>query len=208
MRYSILISMIFIATQVFADQQNISPVTEGDSLEQLSETLRSGSYTHPDDFDLPPISNTSVKLRQKTIELNNEEIEERYGSTAYRAIAKRYVNSDSINVRNKPNGTIIDRLKRGQSVFIYDVSGDWERISKESESQRWVDSSLLCSYDGCYTGKTLKSSTVNRAATYTPVTSKKQTYSIGGCSCGTGNYCYGPRGGRYCYTSGGNKSYR
>ena len=124
MRYSILISMIFIATQVFADQQNISPVTEGDSLEQLSETLRSGSYTHPDDFDLPPISNTSVKLRQKTIELNNEEIEERYGSTAYRAIAKRYVNSDSINVRNKPNGTIIDRLKRGQSVFIYDVSGE------------------------------------------------------------------------------------
>ncbi len=29
-----------------------------------------------------------------------------------------------------------------------------------------------------------------------------------GCRCGSGNYCYGPRGGRFCITSGGNKDYR
>lgn len=29
----------------------------------------------------------------------------------------------------------------------------------------------------------------------------------GGCSCAGGNVCYGPRGGRYCITSGGNKRY-
>ncbi|VVO65887.1 hypothetical protein PS903_01022 [Pseudomonas fluorescens] len=28
-----------------------------------------------------------------------------------------------------------------------------------------------------------------------------------GCSCADGNVCYGPRGGRYCITSGGNKRY-
>lgn len=28
-----------------------------------------------------------------------------------------------------------------------------------------------------------------------------------GCSCAGGNVCYGPRGGRYCITSGGNKRY-
>lgn len=195
----IIISLIFLSSQAFADN---------DRLDELSKVLRDGSYAHPDDLDLPQVSNVAVKLRDKTIDLKNEEVEEKYGSTAYRAIAKRYVNSDSINVRDKPNGAIIDRLKRGQSVFIYDVSGDWERISKESEPQRWVGSSLLCSYGGCYVGKTVKSSTVNRATSYTPATSKKQTYSVGGCSCGTGNYCYGPRGGRYCYTSGGNKSYR
>lgn len=32
-------------------------------------------------------------------------------------------------------------------------------------------------------------------------------YSGGGCSCSGGNVCYGPRGGRYCITSGGNKRY-
>ncbi|OEC37037.1 hypothetical protein A7D27_25850 [Pseudomonas sp. 1D4] len=29
----------------------------------------------------------------------------------------------------------------------------------------------------------------------------------GACSCAGGNVCYGPRGGRYCITSGGNKRY-
>lgn len=32
-------------------------------------------------------------------------------------------------------------------------------------------------------------------------------FSGGGCSCSGGNVCYGPRGGRYCITSGGNKRY-
>ncbi len=29
----------------------------------------------------------------------------------------------------------------------------------------------------------------------------------GGCSCSSGNYCTGPRGGRYCITASGNKRY-
>lgn len=29
-----------------------------------------------------------------------------------------------------------------------------------------------------------------------------------GCPCSSSNNCYGPRGGRYCITSGGNKRYR
>lgn len=40
-----------------------------------------------------------------------------------------------------------------------------------------------------------------------PVTaSPPKTYS-GHCSCAGGNVCYGPRGGRFCITSGGNKRY-
>lgn len=31
--------------------------------------------------------------------------------------------------------------------------------------------------------------------------------SIAGCPCGSGKVCVGPRGGRYCVTSGGNKRY-
>lgn len=29
-----------------------------------------------------------------------------------------------------------------------------------------------------------------------------------GCACGSGSYCTGPRGGVYCLTPAGNKSYR
>ncbi|MGY2257806.1 hypothetical protein [Pseudomonas sp. SDO55104_S430] len=36
---------------------------------------------------------------------------------------------------------------------------------------------------------------------------KSTGYSDGSCSCRGGNVCYGPRGGRYCITSGGNKRY-
>lgn len=70
------------ASVAFADYQNITQTTADDRLEQLSQTLAQGSYTHPDDLDLPAISNVSVKLREKTIELNNATIEKKYGRSA------------------------------------------------------------------------------------------------------------------------------
>ena len=44
--------------------------------------MAQGSYSHPDDIDLPAVSNVSVKLREKTIELNNATIERKYGRSA------------------------------------------------------------------------------------------------------------------------------
>jgi Protein of unknown function (DUF4236)/Bacterial SH3 domain len=38
-------------------------------------------------------------------------------------------------------------------------------------------------------------------------TSKRTGSSGGSCPCGSGRICTGPRGGRYCITSGGNKRY-
>lgn len=37
---------------------------------------------------------------------------------------------------------------------------------------------------------------------------QKQTYGAGPCPCSRSLNCVGPRGGRYCITSGGNKRYR
>ncbi len=37
---------------------------------------------------------------------------------------------------------------------------------------------------------------------------KKRIYSDVKCPCNGGNNCFGPRGGRYCITSGNNKRYR
>lgn len=36
----------------------------------------------------------------------------------------------------------------------------------------------------------------------------KATKAQGACPCSTGNMCIGPRGGRYCLTPSGNKSYQ
>jgi hypothetical protein len=63
------------ASVAFADYQNITQTTGDDRLEELSKTLAQGSYNHPDDIDLPAVSNVSVQLREKTIELNNAMIE-------------------------------------------------------------------------------------------------------------------------------------
>jgi hypothetical protein len=39
------------------------------------------------------------------------------------------------------------------------------------------------------------------------MTLAKPIVSSGSCSCSSGRVCVGPRGGRYCITSGGNKRY-
>jgi hypothetical protein len=38
--------------------------------------------------------------------------------------------------------------------------------------------------------------------------SQKRSYAAGPCPCSRALNCVGPRGGRYCITSGGNKRYR
>lgn len=73
--YIIIISILFSAYAI---------ANEEDRLDQLAETLANGSFSHPDNIEFPPVSNASIKLRDKTIELSAEEIEEKF-----RAIAKR-----------------------------------------------------------------------------------------------------------------------
>ncbi|MEQ1310769.1 M23 family metallopeptidase [Acinetobacter sp. XH1639] len=85
------------ASVAFADYQNIGQATDGDRLEQLSKTLAQGSYSHPDDIDLPAVSNVSVKLREKTIELNNATIERKYGRSAISSTAEDNARSFSAN---------------------------------------------------------------------------------------------------------------
>ncbi|WP_249307423.1 MULTISPECIES: hypothetical protein [Pseudomonas syringae group] len=49
--------------------------------------------------------------------------------------------------------------------------------------------------------------TIKTAAESPPKTGSGGGYSDSDCGCGGGNFCYGPRGGHYCITSGGNKRY-
>ena len=80
------------ASVAFADlvQLDASNTSAPDRLEQLSKTLShttvsQGSYTHPDDMDIPGSVTFQPHLRtsnEKPVELNNATIAQKYGSAA------------------------------------------------------------------------------------------------------------------------------
>ena len=60
-----------------------------DRIEQLTRTLAQGSYAESNDIDIPAETRMSVKLREKTVELNNESLAKKYGSST----SKSYSNN-------------------------------------------------------------------------------------------------------------------
>lgn len=72
------------ASLAFADlvQVNASQNGSPDRLEQLTRTLAQGSYAESEDLDIPANTQISVKLREKSVELNNDSIAKKYGSSA------------------------------------------------------------------------------------------------------------------------------
>lgn len=115
---------------------------------------------------------------------------------------EQFVSADNLNVRNQPGGKVISKLKRGDKVQVFETRNEWARISIDGQSPKWLSSKSLCSGSGCYVVSKPK-----------PVTqpvqpARQQAPSYGSsCPCSSGYVCIGPRGGRYCITSGGNKRY-
>lgn len=78
------------ASVAFADLVELNS-NEGstDRIEQLTRTLAQGSYAESNDIDIPAETRMSVKLREKTVELNNESLAKKYGSST----SKSYSNN-------------------------------------------------------------------------------------------------------------------
>lgn len=114
----------------------------------------------------------------------------------------QFVSADNLNVRDQPGGKVISKLKRGEKVQIFETRNEWARISIDGQSSKWLSSKSLCSGSGCYVVSKLKP--VTQPAE--PVRQQIPAYGSS-CPCSSGNVCIGPRGGRYCITSGGNKRY-
>ena len=118
------------------------------------------------------------------------------------------VKPEVLNIRDAPNGAVIGKLKKEQLVTVYITEGTWSRISPDGETSKWVSSSSLRIARNVNTGSV--PSTSVRPSYSAPSTLKpsyNKAYSGGRCSCSSGAVCFGPRGGRYCITSGGNKRY-
>ena len=78
------------ASVAFADLVDLnSSNVSTDRLEQLTHTLAQGSYVESDNIDLPAETKMSVQLREKTVELNNESLAKKYGSST----SKSYSNN-------------------------------------------------------------------------------------------------------------------
>ncbi|WP_456362764.1 SH3 domain-containing protein [Xanthomonas sp. 60] len=113
----------------------------------------------------------------------------------------KFVSTNVLNQRSTPNGKVVGKLAGGDPVVVYERQGEWTRVSPEGTSPRWVSSKLLCNGSGCYqpSAKSARSRERSRPVRSNPVDA--------GCPCSGSRICIGPRGGRYCITSGGNKRY-
>ncbi|PND33161.1 hypothetical protein C1I89_11680 [Achromobacter pulmonis] len=84
-------------------------------------------------------------------------------------------------------------------------SANYPCSGKKGGVDRCVGTQFLCRDGSISASKRVCS---NPDAGVSPLTSKPSPSGANGaCSCGAGQYCTGPRGGTFCYTHSGKKSY-
>jgi SH3-like domain-containing protein len=134
-----------------------------------------------------------------------------------------YVSAKSANCRSAPSkdSSVVAGWQQGDATTVVERSDAWAKVQSGTKSC-WISSALLSSSPvakiqslasaksaapkaaknraaGAYS-RSSSSSTKRRSST-------RYDYSGGTCPCSGSNVCIGPRGGRYCITSGGNKRY-
>jgi hypothetical protein len=151
------------------------------------------------------------------------------------AISKiAYVDARSLNCRALPDAAaaVVTGLSRGGTLNITEESGTWSRV-ENSGQPCWVASQfvsftpppalgaqshsstaglLATGGAAAYLGAKAKASKSTRSKSRKSRNKRKRpraldSYDSQGCPCSGSQICIGPRGGRYCITSGGNKRY-
>ncbi|WP_425604008.1 SH3 domain-containing protein [Luteimonas kalidii] len=116
-----------------------------------------------------------------------------------------YVDADALNYRGSPSGRVLGRLTRGTQVTIEQREGGWMKVSAGSFRSGWISERYTCATAYCWH----RASPAAAPAPATMRAARAAPVGDGGiCPCSGSSNCFGPRGGRYCITSGGNKRYR
>jgi hypothetical protein len=104
------------------------------------------------------------------------------------------------------------RLVPGKTYAVIRDGARWVLLDVD-RVQLWAERQYLDSESSCRTknvapsGAAIKSSPTKSVSPPKSTATKPQSSATTGCPCGSGRVCVGPRGGRYCITSGGNKRY-
>ncbi len=138
-----------------------------------------------------------------------------------------YVSARSLNCRMVPDAsaTVVTGLARGSTLSITEESGTWRKVENGGQAC-WVASQFVSDTPPPAAAERARSSTATLVATGGAAASSSATkarsaksrrkpkrqraldsYNDQGCPCSGSQVCIGPRGGRYCITSGGNKRY-
>lgn len=159
------------------------------------------------------------------------------GASAAAVSSPAYVAARTLNCRAAAaaDSTILASLRRAERVVIVQNSDGWSKIERPG-GDCWVSMAFLSdSASGTVqadtaTGTRVSGSSSGASAGYAaagaavaahkansgkrrsrsarfPRSRDQGLYGGGTCLCSGRNVCIGPRGGRYCITSGGNKRY-
>lgn len=161
--------------------------------------------------DTPTSQSAAVpasRQAQATLTSTQQPTPESIRSENISLIKTRFIGPTSLNIRATPNGRVIGSLSHGQAVSIYAEQNDWSRISSDGQESRWVSSSHLCDRSDCSDIPRWKPTPTPPVSSPAPIRFSQPSTTTYGCPCSSGRNCTGPRGGRYCITSGGNKRYR
>lgn len=138
-----------------------------------------------------------------------------------------YVNGNAVNCRasSDARAAVLGRLSKGTAVAVKESANGWRHVTGSSAGDCWISSALLSleapvskppSPQGfgalgvaaaTSSASTAKPIAGHRAAHGRRLHGRRSGSAFGGCSCSESHVCVGPRGGRYCITSGGNKRY-
>ena len=123
-----------------------------------------------------------------------------------------------------PDVPVLRRLQAGEAVIVAASQGDWRKV-RAGDSTYWIESeaALVTGHGAAGARPTVRvahprtphshpltthrRAVVRHAVRHAGHHGRAHRISGSGCSCGGHNVCYGPHGGRYCSTSGGNKRY-
>lgn len=120
-----------------------------------------------------------------------------------------YVSSGTLNARSRPSTSsrVVDRLHSGQPLRVVDTKGDWLKVA-QGAALFWIMRSHVSGV--APVASQAPQSLMAPAAKHSRSakhSTQRRNFSDDTCPCSGSHICIGPRGGRYCITSGGNKRY-
>ena len=135
------------------------------------------------------------------------------------------VTTASVNCRVQPttHSRIAERITAGQQVTVLTRQDDWAKVDRARacwlSAEYLADSSIAAArwrststasrrYTGAETKRANRRSLrYSTAYASRPRRTRSAPIYNASCPCSGSNVCIGPRGGRFCITSGGNKRY-